>query len=440
MPRCPRRTVSFCAVIGALLWLGVSVPAFGQQEGGSASFLLTQSTANNGGETSTSGSYVLDGSVAQSATVGETASTTYLVESGFWNSLATFEILRIDGVGSGFGDVAGPEIACDVAAGTEAGACSDRVSDGTVVALVASPDASNSFDGWTGCDGLATTTLAGDTCQVDLTASRTVVVAFTALGDASGIVFRDVDGDGVQDPSEPGLGGVRVTLTGTGGTVETTTAADGSYSFVDIDPGTYTLAVDAATLPVGLFATGDPDGVGTPGSTTVVVDDGGMPSGLSFAFQPRIDLVLDKVVDQDRVPATGRLVYTLTVQNLGPALATHVVVTDLLPERVTAVATNGCDEDPLGYPFCTLGDLAPGELASYTLEVSAPAGPSGGVVNSASVLALEVDTNPDNDVAEAVSLEGSVLEIPIAGREGLIALALLLGGLGVLVLGKGRIG
>ncbi len=54
-----------------------------------------------------------------------------------------------------------------------------------------------------------------------------------AIGD---LVWNDLDGDGVRDAGEPGLPGVTVTATITIGssdvTYTTTTASDGSYSFI----------------------------------------------------------------------------------------------------------------------------------------------------------------------------------------------------------------
>ncbi len=86
----------------------------------------------------------------------------------------------------------------------------------------------------------------------------------SALCDAAPVqignrVWLDVDGDGLQDPAEPGIAGVVVTLLDSGGgTVGTTTTdADGEYYF-DIDPHTtYTVTFDpsgASNLPSGVSA------------------------------------------------------------------------------------------------------------------------------------------------------------------------------------------
>lgn len=60
----------------------------------------------------------------------------------------------------------------------------------------------------------------------------------------SGFVYEDTDDDGIKDAGEAGIAGVTVTLTGTDDlgaavSIVTTTAADGSYSFTNLRPGTY---------------------------------------------------------------------------------------------------------------------------------------------------------------------------------------------------------
>ncbi len=123
-----------------------------------------------------------------------------------------------------------------------------------------------------------------------------------AIGDR---VWVDTNGNGVQDPGEPGLGGVTVTIysdpdgngvyntpftgaTDAGGSPwrggTTTTAADGSYVFDSLPPGSY---VVKATLPAGYTQTGDPDGVKDNATTTpVVLAPGDVWVNADFGYQP----------------------------------------------------------------------------------------------------------------------------------------------------------
>lgn len=85
--------------------------------------------------------------------------------------------------------------------------------------------------------GLRTADLA-----LDVTSNRASVrVVAGAIGDR---VWTDEDGDGLQEPGEPGLGDVEVRLTGTdddGDAVDrtTTTDAEGAYGFDGLRPGSY---------------------------------------------------------------------------------------------------------------------------------------------------------------------------------------------------------
>ncbi|MGX5731593.1 SdrD B-like domain-containing protein [Pseudoxanthomonas beigongshangi] len=90
----------------------------------------------------------------------------------------------------------------------------------------------------------------------------------------SGRVWRDLDNDGVIDPSEQGIGSVIVRLTGTdlaGNAVtrEVTTQPDGSYAFTELPPGTYTVTEPeqpAGTLN-GITVPGTGGGTATPPTT-----------------------------------------------------------------------------------------------------------------------------------------------------------------------------
>lgn len=120
-------------------------------------------------------------------------------------------------------------------------------------------------------------------------------------------VWRDTDRDGVQDPGEPGIGGVRLTVTGPDGLAvpdayadgqvvgPQTTASDGSYTFTHLAPlpagSRYTVTVDTTSAALaGLDPTtagaGDPaqdsstgsaassGSLTTPGATDLTLDFG----------------------------------------------------------------------------------------------------------------------------------------------------------------------
>ncbi|MBW3664948.1 MAG: carboxypeptidase regulatory-like domain-containing protein, partial [Actinobacteria bacterium] len=89
-------------------------------------------------------------------------------------------------------------------------------------------------------DGRVGVTLAAGEANADVDAG--------VLGDASvgDLVWNDIDADGIQDATEPGVGGVTVELRSADGITllsSTATAADGSYVIDDVLPGTYTLVV-----------------------------------------------------------------------------------------------------------------------------------------------------------------------------------------------------
>jgi len=81
------------------------------------------------------------------------------------------------------------------------------------------------------------------------------------LGSISGYKWNDLDGDGVKDAGEPGLGGWIINLSGAASDT-TTTASDGYYIFTELAAGTYTVS---ETLKSGWTRTYPP----APGTHTV---------------------------------------------------------------------------------------------------------------------------------------------------------------------------
>jgi large repetitive protein len=133
-------------------------------------------------------------------------------------------------------------------------------------------------------DGTDTPGTAGATSPVNdkvtVTLTPGVVSKGTSFADIKpstfgGIVFDDPNQNGTQDSGEAGIPGVTVTLTGTDDlgnpvSVVVTTAADGTYTFPNLRPGTYTVT---ETQPADYVDGNDTPGTGVtaPANDTFVV-------------------------------------------------------------------------------------------------------------------------------------------------------------------------
>jgi hypothetical protein len=156
-------------------------------------------------------------------------------------------------------------------------------------------------------------------------------------GSISGTKFIDLNGDGVREPGEPGGANFTIQISGPGGIRTTTTAADGTYSFLSLGPGTYTVT---EVVPAGFTNTRKPGLVTvTTGVATGGVDfgnfqnvsvtgtkfndlngngifDGGEPGLAGFVFD-LINTASNAVVAQ----ATSGVNGAFTFLNVGPPAA-----------------------------------------------------------------------------------------------------------------------
>lgn len=120
----------------------------------------------------------------------------------------------------------------------------------------------------------------------------------------------------------------------------------------------------------------------------------------TVAAPTSVDLAITKTDAVDPVAVGTNVVYTLTIVNNGPANATNVVVTDVLPAGVTLVSatpSQGAACTGTTTVSCALGGLATGAQATVAVTVSAAT--PGVIVNTASVAASEPDPNPSNNTA-----------------------------------------
>jgi protocatechuate 3,4-dioxygenase beta subunit len=84
------------------------------------------------------------------------------------------------------------------------------------------------------------------------------------LASIRGVVYDDLDGDGVRDPGEPGIAGAQVSLSGDATQGPVTTGADGSFRFDGLQPGEYVLTQSEAAGYLDAFET-----AGSAGGTII---------------------------------------------------------------------------------------------------------------------------------------------------------------------------
>ncbi len=119
---------------------------------------------------------------------------------------------------------------------------------------------------------------------------------------------------------------------------------------------------------------------------------------------PQPDLEISKTVDVSTPVEADTIIFTVKVKNLGPDPATNIQVTDQLPTGVTyfsAGATQGSFDNGSG--IWTVGNIAAGDSAILSIDVSVDAGTLGQtIINTASITSLdETDPNLSNNSASS---------------------------------------
>ena len=121
------------------------------------------------------------------------------------------------------------------------------------------------------------------TMTIALSAGQTATALFgnqalAATGSITGLKFDDANGNGAQDPGEAGVAGVTIDLFAASGgalVATTVTAADGTFAFTGINPGSYQVS---EVVPDGFVQTVP----GGSGMVPVTVSAGETASGVLF--------------------------------------------------------------------------------------------------------------------------------------------------------------
>ena len=122
---------------------------------------------------------------------------------------------------------------------------------------------------------------------------------------------------------------------------------------------------------------------------------------------PTSDLRLTKTAPASANPGDV-ISYSMLVENLGPALATNVVINDPLPVGMTFVSSADCS----AVAVCNLGSIAAGDSRSVTINVSVDDSVAGTISsNQAEVGSDEYDPDPDNNRSSADTLISQLAEL-----------------------------
>jgi len=166
-----------------------------------------------------------------------------------------------------------------------------------------------------------------DSVVVNLSGGEGAVVDFgnCPYGRVEGLKFLDLDGDGIQDPNEPGLEGVNVTLSGDGAMAMTTTGEDGTFVFNQLLPGEYTVAEQ---VPEGYYATRpiSVDVIVEPGESVTVIFANALYGSISGTKY--IDTNGNGFYDDGEPAYEDGLTITLYGETLGGDIVSAEVTTD----------------------------------------------------------------------------------------------------------------
>ena len=183
---------------------------------------------------------------------------------------------------------------------------------------------------------------------------------------------------------------------------------DGAGAYVS-GTGLWTIGTlnNGATATLNITATVD---VGTSGTTitnTITVVSADQTDSNTTADDPSedivvgndADLVTGKTVDNNAPNEGDTIIYTLTLTNNGPAQATNLSITDLLPAGVTYVSDDGAGAYVSGTGLWTIGTLNNGATATLNITATVDAGTSGSTITN-TITVVSADQTDSNTTAD----------------------------------------
>ncbi|HJO83839.1 MAG: trypsin-like serine protease [SAR202 cluster bacterium] len=140
------------------------------------------------------------------------------------------------------------------------------------------------------------------------------------------------------------------------------------------------------------------------------------------------DVSVTKTASPNPVAPGGNLTYTIVVTN-GSASSTSVVLTDVMPQGVTATSASStlgaCNTGTT--TVCNLGALSANASSTVTIETTITSSTTGVISNQVTVAASSTDPASSNNTATATTTVQSTEAVPGVTAWGMLALVLALG-------------
>ncbi|MBE7556419.1 MAG: DUF11 domain-containing protein [Anaerolineales bacterium] len=263
------------------------------------------------------------------------------------------------------------------------------VLSGTTYLEICSDDLSDTFGG---CNAESLLFLRPG--QIDLTRD----FGFRPPRSIGDFVWLDNDGDGVQDPGEPGLSGITITLTTPGGSVFTTTTdINGYYGFggttLNLD-GTYTVSVITTSLPPAMTQTFDRDGT-LDHYTTINITTTSVITDVDFGYRYAGSYTITGTVFYDQGGTGDTLTDTFTTGD-----TPYAGIPVYLYRQGSSLPVGSTTTDASGhYTFTNLSaytyTVSANSSVSTLANLSLTASPSGTITSTYSVRTSVIVTNAD---------------------------------------------
>jgi uncharacterized repeat protein (TIGR01451 family) len=242
--------------------------------------------------------------------------------------------------------------------------------------------------------------LTGTSGNVVLSSGQTnnsIDAGYYQPGSVFGHLYIDTNGDGNQDPGEPDLPDVAITVTDVNGNPQTVSTDPGGNWTAIVPPGLTTVDVDETDpqYPANHAQTEGSDPTGVIAVSGVDTDAG------MDGYAPFADLGIVKTVNHSTQNVGANVIFTLVATNHGPFAASGVAVSDPLPTGYEFISANPDPAYNSMTGIWTIGNLGNGGTSN--LEITAKVLGSGNYLNVATIGGDQPDPVPGNDTDDAAT-------------------------------------